>query len=540
MMAYTENKKIRPDILTKAVYGSYAIIMVYTIISHRITGNIGGYFISGPLTLYILFYLGLVQAVQKAVYIMVRARAKRSQFQNAETNMKRSMKIFGIGAVGTGVLVIALSYYISKYLFGSERNMFQTILVGICIMLFGTQGVIRGYLQGIGYSRPVFISDILISLVSFIPGIVAVIILHLYGDKVNGLFHTDLFSAVYGATGMTLGLVVGAAAGFIQALFSFRIRKNELSEFVKSSGPRYLDNKNDVLTGIRPVLVVYLIPALMILLDQIFYTIFTSKVHEDVDYLSDYGMFFGRIVVTIVMITLLCCIPFVGSWGRVMARIEREEYDFARKRMKSTVRDSNLLHIPVSVFVFVMAGTIQVALFGKSSAPADTLMMIAAPFIFFCCQALYLSWLLNHMGKSIVSIIGICVAFILHVIGIVVFVVVFNLSVRGVLISEVIAVSAYALLCFWLTSKMLRYRQEWIMSYMFPLVSSIIAGLSAFLLNRFLLNVIGEILTLIICMAVFWLVYMIAMVVSGGLLSNDLKRIPLGNLFIGISTALRH
>ena len=93
MKTYTEEKRIRPDILTAALYWSVVIMMLYNIISVRIFGDKGAYFSTGPLTLYFFLYISFVLAVQKAVYIMVRLRARRSQFINAEINMQRSLDI---------------------------------------------------------------------------------------------------------------------------------------------------------------------------------------------------------------------------------------------------------------------------------------------------------------------------------------------------------------------------------------------------------------------------------------------------------------
>jgi hypothetical protein len=77
------------------------------------------------------------------------------------------------------------------------------------------------------------------------------------------------------------------------------------------------------------------------------------------------------------------------------------------------------------------------------------------------------------------------------------------------------------------------------MSFVLPLASAAAAGLVVFLLNKLLINVIGDILTLIICAVLFWAVYMLVMVVTGGLLAHELKKVPFGNLFYGISTAIR-
>ena len=176
MKSYSEEKRIRPNILTGAVYLAVILMMIYWIISIRIYGDKGAFFPAGPFFLYGFFYTAFVLAVQKAVYIMVRLRARRSQYQNAQANMLRSMKVFGVGGLIAGALLIALSYSISGFVLGSERGFIQLMMAGTSILFLGIQGVLRGYLQGIGYTKPIMISDLLIAVTSLIPGIVMVII----------------------------------------------------------------------------------------------------------------------------------------------------------------------------------------------------------------------------------------------------------------------------------------------------------------------------------------------------------------------------
>jgi TRAP-type C4-dicarboxylate transport system permease small subunit len=109
----------------------------------------------------------------------------------------------------------------------------------------------------------------------------------------------------------------------------------------------------------------------------------------------------------------------------------------------------------------------------------------------------------------------------------------------GVLLSELISVVVYDFLCYFMLTKMLKMRREWIMNVVIPLVSSLIAGLLAFLLNKLFVNLIGDVLTLLICIIFFWAGYMMAMVVSGGFTAHELRKIPLGNLFYGVATAIR-
>ena len=143
MRTYAEEKRIRPDILTAAVYLAACIMLIFLIVAEKIYGDKGTYFVAGPFSIFALFYLGLVLSVQKAVYIMVRLRARRSQYLNAEANMQRSMRIFSVAGVIAGVLLICACFPISIRAFGTERGYIQTLIAGASVLLLGVQGKTR-------------------------------------------------------------------------------------------------------------------------------------------------------------------------------------------------------------------------------------------------------------------------------------------------------------------------------------------------------------------------------------------------------------
>ena len=539
MKTYSEEKRIRPHILTAAVYLAVLIMMVYFIVAVRICGEKGVIFAVGPFFIYAVFYCSFVLAVQKAVYIMVRLRARRSQFHNAETNMLRSMRIFSISSLVAGGLLIALSYTLCSVVLGTDRGFIQLIIAGASIVFLGVQGVLRGYLQGIGYTKPIVLSDLLIALVSIVSGTIAVGVMYNYGLKVNKLLHANEFSAVYGSTGLMAGIFIGSLVGFIQTVISYHLRKAEIQAFVKNGAPRYLDNKNDVLAGIRPLMPLYATPALAVLVDLCFYCIFTKKMHKDIDYMASFGIYAGYVICTIALFALICTLPYIKSMNRVMARIERDEFEGARDRYRRLIRFSNMFIIPVSVFVFATAETILIVLFGKSNALDNSLLSLGGLMIMCASHAIMSSWLLNHMGKSVAALVNLGIGWAFHIILLVLFVWPLNMGVMGVLLSGILAVGIYDAFCYLMISRVLHHHHEWMMSFVLPLASAAAAGLVVFLLNKLLINVIGDILTLIVCALIFWLVYMLVMVVTGGLLAHELKRVPFGNLFYGISTAIR-
>lgn len=116
-----------------------------------------------------------------------------------------------------------------------------------------------------------------------------------------------------------------------------------------------------------------------------------------------FGAYGGRIVSFVILVAFLCCIPFVKSWNRVMARIERDEIEGARDRLKKLLHFTYMLLIPVFTAIFVLADTIQVAIFEKSTSEISAIFRLAAILIVLLSIGVLVSWLLNHMGKKLLT-----------------------------------------------------------------------------------------------------------------------------------------
>jgi O-antigen/teichoic acid export membrane protein len=540
MKTYTEEKRIRPDILTAALYWSVIIMMIYNIISVRIFGDKGAYFSSGPLILYFFLYVAFVLSVQKAVYIMVRLRARRSQFINAEINMQRTFRIFLAAGILLAVLIIGASMVIARNLFGAGKIYLHFILIGISLIFLCTQGVIRGYLQGLGYTKPIMVCDLLISSISFGTGAVISGILYNYGKKVNALFHGDEYSAIYGASGMVIGVLIGSIVGFIHINISMMLRKAEIAEIVKNGAPRYLDNKNDVLTGLRSIIYLYASPLLVLLVDNVFFNIVHIKNGDITELASLSGAFSGRIISFVILAAFLCCTPFIKSWNRVMARIERDELEGARDRLKRLLHFGAMLLVPVCIFLFTASKEIQIMLFGKYSNLIDDTYPWAAFMVFFLALAIFVSWLLNHMGKSILLVVNLSIAWASHIAMMILFVLILKKDLVGIIWALLVSFCIYDVLCFVMLFKMLKYRHDLARNLGMPIISAAVSGLLLLLIEKLLVDRIGEVLTLLIGAVIYIIVYMIIMILLKGVTTEELDKIPLGRLFMGLSAAVQH
>lgn len=540
MKTYTEENRIRPHILTAAVFWSVIIMMLFNIISVRIFGEKGAGYLSGPLTLFYLLYVSFVLAVQKAVYIMVRLRARRSQFLNAESNMIKSFRIFVFTGLGLSIILISCSFVIAERLFGASKIFIHVIMMGVSLLFLCGQGVARGYLQGLGYTRPILIGDSLIAVSSFAVGAVISGILYNYGKKVNDLFHGDMYSAIYGASGVVIGLLAGSIVGFVQIMISLALRKKEIADIVKNGAPRYLDNKNDVMAGIRPIIYLYASPVLMCLVDNIVYNISQMKRDNADAMIESYGAFAGRIETFVIFLSLLCSIPFIKSWNRVMARIERDEYEGARDRLNKLLRHGVILIIPVTIFAFTAMDTIQIALFGKNTDLISGVAHLSSLMILLLSVGIFLAWLLNHMGKSLIFVVNLTVAWIVHAVLLVLLVLIFDRGTLGILIAQEVSFLVFDAMCLFLLFKMLKYRFDYLKNVGIPVIAAAVAGLVLMFINMIFVKLIGEVLTLIIGIIVFTVVYMLILIVLRGLKVEELDRFPLGRLFVPFARSVQH
>ena len=534
MKIYSEEKRIRPDILTSAVYLAVVIMMLFAIFSIRIFGDKGAGFACAPLAFFFTFYAIFVLAVQKAVWVMVRVRARRSQFVNAEHNMKSSLRFFAVSGGIAAFLLVLINIFASNFLFGTQRGLIQGLIAAVSILFLAVQGVLRGYLQGIGYTKPIVISDVIIAAVALIFGILFSSVLFGYGIKVNALFHVNEFSAVYGSTGMMIGILIASLAGLIQIGISFYLRRDELRDIVKGGAPRYLDSSNDVLSSVRPLIFLYATPGVMLLFDQIFYLIYERKIGSEADTLLNFGIYAGRVVTLIVLFSILVCIPFIKTWNRIMARASRDEFDGARDRYATFVKKFSLLVFPVVIFVFTLASPIEVALFGKTSQLADGLLRASACLILLVPIAVFASWMLSQMGKTILIVTNLATAWLFHIGMTVVFEIILKMGIYGAAVATIVSVLVYDILCLLMFSKMFRIKVNKMRTFVFPLACSAVAGLVVFFLSMALVNLIGDILTIAVCFILFYVVYVVAIVLLRLVNSYEIGVIPFGKAFSGL------
>ena len=101
-----------------------------------------------------------------------------------------------------------------------------------------------------------------------------------------------------------------------------------------------------------------------------------------------------------------------------------------------------------------------------------------------------------------------------------------NIGLYGVLIPVLVSFLVYDVLSLAIFKKMLKARYDLAINFGRTLAASAVAGFAIFLIDMAFSKKIGEILTLIICVPVFYFAYLAIMVIIGGIDTRELKGIP--------------
>ena len=78
---------------------------------------------------------------------------------------------------------------------------------------------------------------------------------------------------------------------------------------------------------------------------------------------------------------------------------------------------------------------------------------------------------------------------------------------------------------------MLDYKQEFVRPILKPLLAAGVSGLLALAIDKLLVNLIGEALTLIIALVLSYLLYMVMLIVIKNVNRYELERMPFGDQF---------
>lgn len=477
--------------------------------------------------------------LSEAVAALVRYRVKRAQLKSAEMVLSSALLAGG----SMGLILSVLFGFFGQSL---AKNVFQIPLAGMAVSLMAPAmifsiltGVFRGYFQGNGSRKPAMHSQVLYTLFLFIGGLTGATLVYGYGEKISAFLQNEDYAGAYGAMGASIGLLAASFFCFLHVLILFFIFNSSAKKQMGRELQRNQDTRGYVMQMLMGTGILYSVYWLCFhvlpLLDQ--YLFFHFNGEKD-HLIGQWGQYYGKCLVIIGVIcgfiSMVCLVPI----RRIMVSMEREEERIAKERMGILIHQCVVIAIPAAVFLAVFAENILDVLFaGVQKQLVWWIQLGSLSIVFYVFATVFMEILVKSRRIKYVTGMG-AVALTLHSGIAVLLLKTAKAGITGVVVAHIVFYAAVAVMGFWLICRFFQYRQEWIRSFAITIIASAISGVIAMLLNKVFFPLLGSAVSMIICMTVAVIVYLVLLIVMRAFKDGELEEMAGGRILLMLAGLL--
>ena len=515
---------------------AYIIGLVLRIPLGRIIGDKGIGFYAGAMELYAVISILFSYGVARALTAQVKYRVRREMFRSA----KRVYRDVMIMTVVSGALLMAGAVIFSEFIAGTlllePRGYLAVIAAAPAVFLSSVMGVMRGYFQGMGTMLPTVHSRLLEKIIQFAASLLFGAAFYSFGEKVAALRKTSEFASAYGAMGAALGWSVACLFGILHLIFIRMVYAGTFKQQLMRDNSKYTESNLQVFLTFFQTALPYMLCALLYnmnyLVDQrVFNYAMNVKERESIR-VAHWGIYYGKYSVVIGIAAILCA--YVGAMGapRIIQLQEKQESREAQFRFGNLLHYLAILTIPCAVWLAVLAEPIVGICFtGDTETTVSLIQMGSAVVVLFPFAYLFMN-IMQRIRNHRIIIFGGLAAFILHLLFLFILVSATGMGIHAVACGMIVFWLAVCVAGFIGVKGYLSYMPDWIRSFAIPAVCAGISGLAAMFLCRLLIGVLGNIVTLIICLVLSLVIYNVLLVLLKGVREDELREMPGGTILL--------
>ena len=526
------------SILAAASILSRLIGMLYRLPVTNIITDHGNDYYSAAYEIYNIILLISSYSLPLAVSKLISAKAALGQYRNARRIFQGALYMaLAVGLLGSIVTYLGAGFFTGKLLNTPESELSLKILA-LAVFFLAVMGVLRGFFQGMGSMMPTAVSQIIEQVFNAVVSIAAAGILFEYGlslDQKAGIAD-GRSGPIYGAAGSTLGTSMGAMAGLLflivvmlmyRRVFRRQIRRDR-TDSVESYGTIL---KLLVLT-IVPVILSTAVYNISSILDQgIFkYLMLEIQKVEKSTVEVYWGIYVGKYkLLTNVPIAVASALSASTIPALTRARMEGNRKEMRRKT-DGAIRMVMFVCIPSAFGLTALAEPILRLLSWNSDPIAAKLFIAGSAAVIFYGLSTLTNGILQGIDRMHIPVRNALISLALHLALLVVLVQVFKLHIYGVVISYLFFAVMMCILNGLAIRKYLRYRQEMVRTFLIPLVSSAIMGLSCWLAYTPLEDLIGFRMAAVVCIVLAVFIYGFCLLLLRGITEPEIKALPKGHM----------
>ena len=524
------------------VFAAYMIVLLGGIPFFHMIGKDGMAYFALAQELFLLVGGALFYSMKEGIASLIRYRIRREQYREVRKLFLQALLLTLVISVGISVLLeIVCPLLIENWLNLPLAVMTVRIAV-LGIPFLALAGVFQGYFQGFQMRAPGVHANFIFAAAFLIAGSISAEAFMVYGQKVSNLLHNGRFQYVYGAIGVSAGLVAASVLSLLYLFILYVIFHKSL-EKEGNRDREYLKSSESGILLMRSVLGAGGFPAL-------FYLVFAAPgfglmmafflFHKaDSAAISQFGEYFAGSRAWLMVLVLLMLILANSSIRKVMYYQEREEMRMAREKLGVLLHRVVVFVLPIAVLMAVLSENLTGLLLGDTQADATAAMQIGCIGIIFGTLGYLFVILLMRFRQSMLTVLIAGGSFLLEMI---LTVIMMTAGMKGILVPALGQVIYFVLLTvagFLFVGKELSYRQDWIRGVAIPTALAAVTGVITMLINRFLTPAAGRLTGTLVCIVAGVLCYVILLLASRNMREEELNGSMMGRLLLKLGGLLR-
>ena len=384
---------------------SYCLAGINVWVFGKQLGNNGLAYLAAAFLVFLFFWILTGKNVPDRLGRLLRSRNAKGQYKNV-SKMRRNMMIFQIAAGLVGaVLCAALGYFVLEKAFRIPYGSMILWILCPALILRCMQSVLLGIFQSEGSEMPSAVSAILRQVFYFGLGLLFLGIFRTYGEKVSLLLKKDDFTAMYGAMGVALGIVISEV---LVLIFVFVIYQGSASG--RREAEIGMKGTDTFFSQVRVLLFSMggdIIGDLLLYLPLWTGLVLFEKNAADIYAAADsYGVFIGRYLDMMLLVVVLLCMGILPGVAKTGAHIRKKEERYVQNAIQSGIQGVFLHGMFFTVWLAVLAVPLaqtidnSVGILLGEMFTTGSSMVLWALLLFYCSQILKLS------GKNHLLLLG--------------------------------------------------------------------------------------------------------------------------------------
>lgn len=496
-----------------------------------------GYYTSAY-NIYAIILLLSSYSIPSAISKVIAERLAMKEYRNAHRIFKCAL----IYVIIVGGMASLFTFFGAGILV-EENSVIVLKVFAPTVFLSGILGVLRGYFQAHGTMVQTSLSQILEQILN---AAISIIAAYLLIQTVSGKDSTT--QAIYGATGSAMGTGAGVLIALIFMYAMYLLNRKWILDRVRGD----IKNTEESYSKIFKIIFLMVTPVIMstfiynanTVINQ---TIYMKLYHyvKGVDYstvVSNYGIFGGKAVVIMNIPIAISSAMSAAMIPSVSATYAVGTVEETNKKIGNAIRTTMLIAIPSFVGMAALARPIVQLLFHQKESlytAASLLRALSICVIFYSLSTLT-NAVLQGIGKVNKPVVNAAVALVVQSIILAILVLFTELNMYSLVIAMIVYSALMCILNGLSVRKCLGYRENWLKTFVKPLIASLVMGGIAILIYEACYFVSpSNTIALFVAIAAAAMAYAVMLFKLNMITEEELISMPKGTALIRLAKKMR-